>query len=160
MDWITREIAIGNCDDARRLDELRGAGIASILSLTGWPNSAANNHGLTWRCVELIDGHGNDVDRLHEAVWQLHELLASGSVLVHCMEGVSRSPLVVASYLADRSGRPFEECLQEIALLRKWVILQPGLIELRRAYESAIEPHRRIDRPSRRHGVSPASADQ
>jgi hypothetical protein len=75
------------------------------------------------------------------------------------MEGVSRSPLVVASYLADTSARPFEECLQEIALLRKWVILQPGLIELRRAYESAIEPHRRIDRPGRRHGALPASAD-
>jgi len=128
--------------------------------LTGWPNNAANSHGLTWRCVELIDGHGNDVSLLQEAVWQLHELVETGSVLVHCMEGVSRSPLVVASYLADKAARPFEDCLQEIALLRKWVILQPGLIELRRAYESAIEPHRRINRPSRQHGILPASADQ
>ena len=160
LDWITREIAIGNCDDARRLDELRSAGIASILSLTGWPNSAANNHGITWRCVELIDGHGNDVSRLQEAVWQLHELLARGSVLVHCMEGVSRSPLVVASYLADKTARPFEDCLQEIALLRKWVILQPGLLDLRRAYESAIEPHQRIDRRGSRGGVLQVCADQ
>lgn len=146
LDWITRDIAIGNVDDALRLAELRSAGIESILSLNGWPNSAANSHGLTWRCVELIDGHGNDVSRLQEAVWQLHELLARGSVLVHCMEGVSRSPLVVASYLADKAARPFEDCLREIALLRKWVALQPGLIELRRAYESAIQPHRRIGR--------------
>lgn len=144
MDWITRDIAIGNCDDAIRLDGLRNAGIVSILSLTGWPNSAANRHGLTWRCVELIDGHGNDVSRLQEAVWQLDELLAGGAVLVHCMEGVSRSPLVVASYLADKAARPFEDCLQEVALLRKGVMLQPGLIDLRRAYESAIELHRRI----------------
>ena len=160
MDWITREIAIGNCDDARRLDELRSAGIASILSLTGWPNSAANSHGLTWRCVELIDGHGNDVSRLQEAVWQLHELVATGPVLVHCMEGVSRSPLVVASYLADKDARPFDDCLQEIVLLRKWVVLQPGLIELRRAYESAFEPHQRIDRPGCRHGGLPISPDR
>ena len=148
LDWITRDIAIGNVDDAIRLTGLRSAGIESILSLNGWPNSAANGHGLTWRCVELIDGHGNDVSRLQEAVWQLHELLAKGSVLVHCMEGVSRSPLVVASYLADKSARPFDDCLQEIAQLRKWVALQPGLIELRRAYESAIEPHERIGRLS------------
>lgn len=144
LDWITQDIAIGNCDDAMRLAELRSAGIAGILSLTGWPNSAANTHGLAWRCVELIDGEGNDVSRLQEAISQLHELLARGSVLVHCMEGVSRSALVVASYLADRAARPFEDCLQEVAQLRRQVFLQPGLIDLRRAYESAIEPHLRI----------------
>ncbi|MGZ5122889.1 MAG: dual specificity protein phosphatase family protein [Burkholderiales bacterium] len=159
MDWITRDIAIGNIDDAIRLDGLKSAGIESILSLNGWPNSAANGHGLTWRCVELVDGHGNDVSRLKEAVWQLHELVAKGPVLVHCMEGVSRSPLVVASYLADKAARPFEDCLEEVSLLRKRVFLQPGLIELRRAYESAIEPHERIGRPSGGPGFLQAGAD-
>ena len=159
MDWITRDIAIGNCDDAVRLDALRRAGIGSILSLTGWPNSAANVHGLTWRCVELIDGEGNDVSRLREAIWQLDELLTKGSVLVHCMEGISRSALVVASYLADKDGRSFEECLQEVALLRRQVFLQPGLIELRRAYESAIQPHERIRPLGNSHSVLQASGD-
>ena len=159
MDWITNDIAIGNCDDALRLDALRSAGIESILSLTGWPNSAANVHGLTWRCVELIDGEGNDVNRLKEAVRQLDELLARGSVLVHCMEGISRSALVVASYLADTAGRSFEDCLQEVALLRKQVFLQPGLIELRRAYESAIAPHERLGRAGSTRGIRSASAD-
>lgn len=148
MDWITSEIAIGNCDDARRLDVLCNAGIVSILSLTGWPNSESNTRGLTWRCVELIDGHGNPVTRLHQAVWQLHELVSQGKVLVHCMEGVSRSPLVVASYLADKAARPFEECLNEVAQVRKWTALQPGLMELRRAYELAIHPERRIAPPT------------
>lgn len=146
MDWITTEIAIGNCDDARRFDVLRSAGIDGILSLTGWPNSAANPHGVTWRCVELIDGHGNPVSQLRTAVCQLHELVEQGRVLVHCMEGVSRSPLVVASYLADKAARPFEDCLQEISSLRKWVSLQPGLMELRRAYESAFTLDQRIAR--------------
>ncbi len=159
MDWITREIAIGNCDDAIQLDALRSAGIVSILSLTGWPNSAANVHGLAWRCVELIDGEGNALSRLQEAVWQLDELLRVGAVLVHCMEGVSRSPLVVASYLADKAARPFEDCLQEVALLRKGVQLQPGLIDLRRAYESAIEPHQRMGRQRNGHDVMQAVDD-
>lgn len=135
MDWITDRIAIGNIDDARRLDQLQAAGFAGILSLNGWPNSAANTHGLTWRCVELIDGVGNEVDRLHSAVEHLHELHEIGPVLVHCMEGVSRSPLVVASYLADIAGRPFAECLAEVAVLRAGVTVQPGLIDLRAAYE-------------------------
>lgn len=144
MDWITDDIAIGDADDARRFTVLQSAGIESILSLNGWPNGAHNNHGLIWRCVELIDGHGNEVSRLQEAVWQLHELVALGKVLVHCMEGVSRSPLVVASYLADKAARPFEDCLREVAKLRKWAAPQPGLIELRRAYEFAIHPKDRI----------------
>ena len=144
MDWITSEIAIGNCDDARRFEVLRSAGIDGILSLTGWPDGSSNVHGVTWRCVELIDGHGNPVSQLREAVCQLHDLVEQGRVLVHCMEGVSRSPLVVASYLADKAARPFEDCLQEISNLRKWVALQPGLLELRRAYESAFRPDQRI----------------
>jgi hypothetical protein len=144
LDWITSDIAIGNCDDARRFSVLHSAGIGSILSLNGWPNGSYNGHGIAWRCVEMIDGHGNPVDRLHEAVLQLHELLAQGKVLVHCMEGVSRSPLVVASYLADKAARSFDDCLHEISLLRKWVAPQPGLIELRRAYESAFTPEQRV----------------
>lgn len=145
MDWITREIAIGNCDDAVGLDSLRNAGIAAILSLTGWPNSAANSYGIDWRCVELIDGEGNEIVRLQQAVWHLHELVTTrGSVLVHCMEGVSRSPLVVASYLADTAGRAFDECLREVAQSRGRLNLQPGLLELRRAYEAAVQPHERI----------------
>ena len=63
------------------------------------------------------------------------------------MEGVSRSPLVVASYLADKAARPFEDCLQEISNLRKWVALQPGLMELRQAYEATFQPHERVGRP-------------
>jgi protein-tyrosine phosphatase len=144
LEWITRDIAIGDVDDARRLDQLCSAGIAGILSLNGWPNSAFNLHGLTWRCVELIDGHGNDVRQLQQAVWHLHDLLKRGRVLVHCMQGVSRSPLVVASYLADRTGRPFDACLEEVALVRTRTCLQPGLLELRRAYEAAIQPDERL----------------
>jgi hypothetical protein len=146
LDWITNDIAIGNCDDAVRLIELRHAGIDAILSLTGWPNNAANPHGIAWRCVELIDGEGNEVHRLHEALCHLHELLDAGSVLVHCMEGVSRSALVVASYLADKTNRSFEECLQEVARARRGVYLQPGLIDLRRTYEIAFEPPQRLAR--------------
>lgn len=144
MDWITHDIAIGNCDDARRFPVLQEAGIVGILSLNGWPNSAHNQHGMAWRCVELIDGFGNPVSKLHEAVTHLHELLSLGKVLAHCMQGVSRTPLVVASYLADRDGRPFEDCLEHISQRRKWVALQPGLLELRRAYEAEFAPHARV----------------
>ena len=159
LDWITRDIAIGNIDDAIRIDRLHGAGIKGILCLNGWPNSATNSHGLTWRCVELIDGEGNDVSRLREAIWQLHELVANGAVLVHCMEGVSRSALVVASYLAETSGRPFAMCLEEVARLRKRVFLQPGLIDLRRIYESTIAPQERLYRAGALHGALRASGD-
>ena len=95
--------------------------------------------------MELIDGEGNEVARLQQAVGHLHELVCKHrAVMVHCMEGVSRSPLVVASYLADTAGRPFEECLVEVARQRRRLNLQPGLLELRRAYEAAIRPHERI----------------
>jgi protein-tyrosine phosphatase len=107
----------------------------------------------------LVDGEGNDVSRLRDAIWHLHELVANGAVLVHCMEGVSRSALVVASYLAETSGRPFEVCLEEVARLRKRVFLQPGLIDLRRAYESMIAPHARLNRAGSPRGGLQVSDD-
>jgi hypothetical protein len=74
------------------------------------------------------------------------------------MEGVSRSPLVVASYLADHALRSFEECLQEVAKLRKWTSLQPGLRELRHEYETFFAPHERIVPLSGLESVFPAAA--
>jgi protein-tyrosine phosphatase len=150
MDWITSKIAIGNIDDAVKLNTLRNSGISSVLCLNGWPNNAANTQGINWHCVELVDGFGNEVTRLQEAICLLDKLINdhSGSVLVHCMEGVSRSPLVVASYLADKNLRSFDECLCEVSSLRKWVSLQPGLFELRQSYELTIQPHLRLIPPN------------
>src|SRR5262245_13277438 len=99
MDWITPEVAIGNVDDVMDVAGLRAAGVGSVLSLCDFPDLAWT--GLRWRRIVLRDGPGNPPERLGEARDLLVELVAGApKVLVHCIEGKSRSAAVVALFLA------------------------------------------------------------
>jgi len=62
----------------------------------------------------LIDGEGNDPAAIAEVVLELDKLLTKGRVLVHCASGVSRSPFVIALYLAWKHGLGFEEALDVV----------------------------------------------
>lgn len=138
MDWITDDIAIGNIEDALRIERLPAAGITAILSLNGWPNHSWNVVDLPWRCVTLLDGHGNSVDLLVEAVDALRGFRTDGHrVLVHCMEGVSRSALVVACYLAGSLEVGFQEALEVVSGRRPGVRVQQGLLLLQQEYFAA-----------------------
>lgn len=99
MDWMTDRIAIGNVDDAINTQQLRGESITALLSLYSFPTPMPDQP-LVQRQVLLQDGAGNSVELLHEALSALDTLLTDHKVLVHCMEGASRSPFVVACHLA------------------------------------------------------------
>lgn len=81
MDWITRSIAIG------RFDELPPSG-AAVLDLRAIPDHC-------WISGEAFS----------EAVGFIHASVLKGEkVYVHCIGGISRSPTIVAAYLAARSN--------------------------------------------------------
>ncbi len=103
MDWVTEQIAIGNVDDAIDMQQLQSEGVSAILSLYSFPTPMLDQPVLH-RQVLLPDGPGATVELLHEAVSTLDALLTRHRVLVHCMEGASRSPFVVACHLALREN--------------------------------------------------------
>lgn len=101
MDWVTEQIAIGNVDDAVNIQQLKREGVTAILSLYWFPTPMLGQP-VVQRQVLLHDGPGATVELLHEAISTLDTLLTEHKVLVHCMEGASRSPFVVACHLALR----------------------------------------------------------
>jgi protein-tyrosine phosphatase len=134
VDWIDARLAIGDVDDAVRINALADRGITGILCLNGFPNHAVNPLALAWRCVPLVDGSGNSLDRLCSAVRSLDELLEGHRVLVHCMEGISRSPLVVACYLCLKWNISLEEGIMFVRRRRRAAAIQRELLLLGRDY--------------------------
>ena len=130
MDWINQQIAIGDIDDAMRRTKLEIAGITAVLSLNWFPSFLPSD-GFSWHHMPLIDGPGNQPSSLRAALETLHSLVSSGhKVLVHCAAGTSRSPFVVACYLAPYQGFQFNEALELVAEKRTFVAVNPALLLL------------------------------
>jgi dual specificity MAP kinase phosphatase len=129
LDWITDRIAIGNVEDAMDVQSLREAGISGVLCLSGFP-TWLNNEGFAWVAVPLIDGPGNSIEEVQEAVARLEKLSESHRVMVHCMEGLSRSAFVVACYLARTRHISVPAAIEEVERKRRNARIDQGLLAL------------------------------
>lgn len=129
MDWITERIAIGAIEDAMDTEGLRAAGVTGVLCLNGFPHSP-RSQGFAWVNVTLIDGPGNSIEEFRAAVQSLEALAAEHRVLVHCAEGLSRSALVVACYLADLHGIALEEAVTHVKRYRTRAEIDRALLAL------------------------------
>lgn len=132
MDWVEKDIAIGNCVDARDIELLEKASISSALSLDG-TLAGVQPHSLKLKRIEVVrleDGPGNDVRLFKVAVDALDELVRTAPpVLVQCHAGRSRSVVVVASYLMRRLGIDVPTALARVASKRE-IAISPGLEQL------------------------------
>ncbi len=130
MRWISDRIAVGDASDVLNVAALTQAGIVGVLSLDWFP-MLPPTPAVAWRKHPLIDGAGNPNAALDAALVDLERLLDQcPRVLVHCREGVSRSPFVVACYLASTSGKPLQAIVEEIEERIGWIAIDPGLLEL------------------------------
>lgn len=126
---ITENIYLGNANDAQSLPHLQEHGITALLNCA-FDLDYVQKQVLTTK-VGLIDGPGNKASSLTTAVDILNILVKQDNkVLVHCFEGKSRSPTVVATYLAHQQKKSLKECLVEIKQIRSVVDPKEALIIL------------------------------
>ncbi len=126
---IRHNLFLSGQDEVQNLERLKVLGITAVL------NVADNSLDPYYRAttvlmvkVGLEDNELNDPKAKDLAVAVLRYLLNAGySVLVHCVAGASRSPYIVARYLAETEGRPVEEVLAELRTLRPEAFLKPAL---------------------------------
>ena len=129
MDWVTETIAIGNIEDAMDATRLREAGVTGVLCLNGFPQ-VLKFEDFAWIHAPLIDGRGNAPEDLATAIGHLRDLVLEHRVMVHCAEGVSRSPFVVACYLAEHLEIGLDEAITLVKEKRTIAIIDNGLMEL------------------------------
>ncbi|MEI7926534.1 MAG: dual specificity protein phosphatase [Chloroflexota bacterium] len=129
MDWITDRVSIGAIEDAMDAEAMRAEGVTGVLCLNGFPHSP-RSQGFAWVNVTLIDGPGNSIEEIRRAVESLETLAAEHRVMVHCAEGLSRSALVVACYLADLHAIPLEEAVAHVKRYRTRAEIDAALLAL------------------------------
>lgn len=99
---ITEKVYLGNAKDAQDVNNLVSVGINAILNVAyEIPSNQVCPEGFQLVRSPLFDF---DVDNSHSslyaAIFQLDNLIKSGhTVLVHCQQGISRSPMIVMAYL-------------------------------------------------------------
>jgi protein-tyrosine phosphatase len=132
VDWITREIAIGNRIDAHDAVLRAQHGIQAVISLDG---SMTDEIAVTLGyedsvCLSLVDGPGNSLTAYRRVVQDLIDMVkGSPRVLVHCHAGRSRSVTVVAGYLVTVRGWTVRAAYDYVATKRD-IAVQEGLPDL------------------------------
>jgi len=132
MNWITRNVAIGNYQEAQDVALLRQEGFRAVLGLipTLQGKTAAEVGVKRLEVVPLEDAPGSDPRLFRRAVDALVSLAEDeGPVFVHCHAGRSRSVVVVAGYLMKAQGLRADEALTLVTAQREAAIT-PGLERL------------------------------
>lgn len=109
---------IGTAADKRDAARLLEIGIEAIVDLAWDEPATPLPRELVYCRFPCVDSAGNPPWLLHLALTTIGGLLANSMrTLVCCGAGMSRSPALAAMALHRLSGRPPEECLQELATL-------------------------------------------
>lgn len=132
---ITPNLYLGDSVDAQSVITLAENGITSIICLREFGAEVIPKGIRSYRNIPLIDGAGNDPKGFISAVAVLKSLIQVGEVvLVHCHMGISRSPTVVATYLAEKDFITFDKAVERLVKIRPVVEPHKALRKLAREY--------------------------
>lgn len=113
---IASSLWIGNARDARDPRLLNDLGIAAVVDLAYDEPPAALPRDFIYCRIPLVDGGGNDRQRLRMAIETVARLLASNTpTVVACSAGMSRSPCIAAMAIAQFRGESPETVLTTLA---------------------------------------------
>lgn len=136
MNKVRPNLYLGDGQDAKKLNEGNAEWCIFNCAIDLHMDQKNKNHVFKFG---LIDGPGNPDARFKETVEQLAKVIALGKpVLVHCHAGISRSPTVLAKYLSLVEGRPFMDCLEELAKIRPIVDPNKWMVSLGKETQCAI----------------------
>jgi protein-tyrosine phosphatase len=112
MNWITDNIALGSCMDIYTLK-----GVDFILNMAAEVPPVYN--GIPILHLKIYDGNTIENSILDEALNYIAKAdRLNKKIFVHCIAGISRSPSIVASYLALRDNISFEDAMKLVQTKR------------------------------------------
>lgn len=134
MNEILPGVWLGNSYDAKNSPELEKQGVRSVLNVA-WDLDYRVHPGIFPVKVGLFDGPGNRYAAFSLAVKTLDSLIRMGPVLIHCHEGVSRSPTVLATWMIQNGhAKDMDDAFNKIAEKRPQINPKKVMMELAKDY--------------------------
>jgi hypothetical protein len=138
VDWVlVRELAIGPAPrESHHLDRLENEGIKCVLSLCSEQEAPPpNGQYERFNCKRLVlpDHNAQRLPKLCE-IEQSLELLADlrkqGSVFIHCVAAMERSPLVCLAWLVRHQGLSPQQSLDYLMQVHPGTSPLPGQLAI------------------------------
>ncbi|NMF90717.1 aminotransferase class I/II-fold pyridoxal phosphate-dependent enzyme [Aromatoleum petrolei] len=155
MDFVMPQLAVGSRADAADGAALAAAGIDALLSLAplARPAEVALQLGLA-----VADRAALPAATIREAVAFIAARLAAGHrVLLHCEQGISRSPALAACFLHEQLGVPLDEAVDRVRAARPQADPHPALLASIRAHYAGTD-HPAVDLSGNENPLGPSPA--
>ena len=133
MTKIFERVYLGDAHDADRLADTNPFGITAVVNVSTEAHRRWRE-GITYVYSCLDEPERLDVRRFERMMITISDLVRAGTVLVHCVEGSSRSPVIVAVYMHIVGYKNFDDALSELRTLRPTVAPSSLVIERAKAY--------------------------
>ncbi len=151
LSWLTSDLAISRAPLAREWPAIKAAGIRSVLDLrlAECAEGVSESVGLAYLNLPVTDGGAPTADEMRYATeWVAGQIAGVGPVLIHCREGLGRSPLVACAALI-RLGFPLSEAFLVVRRARPHMVFSDRQIAALQAFAAdnpSKQPERNLSR--------------
>ena len=117
MTKIWERLYLGNLKDAEQLARSNPQRITTVISLCR-EQAIHRSPKITYIHIPIPDSRPISAQRFEDVMYAMAIGLRRGNLLVHCLAGMSRSPILIAAWLHRCGYAGIDKALSEIAELR------------------------------------------
>jgi histidinol-phosphate aminotransferase len=136
VDFITDDLAVSGIEAASDFQVLLQHGIRAVVDASNCDGNPRFPN-IRYHEVPIEDPDDRLPDFLPQAVAFIDDARRDGRVLLHCVAGISRSPMLAVCYLHERHGLPLEAALQQVCSRRVQADPHPLFLRLVQDYYAA-----------------------
>jgi protein-tyrosine phosphatase len=119
---------LGGIKDAERLATANPDGITAVISLCA-EEVVPRGRDIEYVRIPVDDSRAVSLQRFEAAMAAIAKHIRNGRVLLHCIGGMSRSPIFAAAWMHRVGYLHIESALLEIAELRPLIDPSPVLLQ-------------------------------
>ncbi len=141
--WIGRQL------NEREAREARERGVTAVLDLTAEFSEAAEFRSQVYKNLPILDLTAPTPAQLHDAVAFVTRHQSSGTVLVHCKVGYSRSAAVVGAWLLAAGHSPSaDDAMARLRSVRPSIVIRPEAELALREFEEQMRTRKNLSAPA------------